>query len=485
MTVRFEVSIPAALARLATVLLLAAVFPCRAHGFPADAPLASGGSTPRTEGAGDACREATAESQEAAAPRRRPWLVLGEVTAVNAAVWSVDWFLRKRDWAEVDPDVWARNLTGGFKWDADKFTANQFDHPYHGGVYYNLARDNGFTYWESGVVTFLGSFQWEVFAENNPPSTNDIINTSLGGLAIGEVLYRLSSRVLDNCATGRERVGREVFAGLLNPGRGFNRIVRGEAWRVGPTPREWTPPLFAAFGQAGYLQEGDGADGADGPGQIFVGLGLRSGDPFQEEFHRPFDSFALDASFVTRQGHLLSQAEIQGLLAVTALKRRPGWQLLLGAYQFYDFLDIGAYVLGSQSFSGSLLFRRELEGDVDLRAALHLRGVALAAISSDPSETDGRGYDYGPGVGATLRVAVGAWPWEYVSLEVEATWVHTLNGAPDDHLIYEGRLQADIPIYRGLGLGGSLQLFRRDSLVPNQEDETRQTPQFQLFVSWH
>ncbi|NTX41768.1 DUF3943 domain-containing protein, partial [Myxococcus sp. CA033] len=128
-------------------------------------------------------------------------------------------------------EVWERNLTDGFKWDADEFSVNQFDHPYHGGIYYNIARDNGFDYWESGFITVLGSLQWEVFAENTPPSTNDIINTSLGGLALGEVLYRLSSRVLDNCATGRERVGREVVAGLLNPGRGLSRVVRGEAWR--------------------------------------------------------------------------------------------------------------------------------------------------------------------------------------------------------------------------------------------------------------
>ncbi|RKH67608.1 DUF3943 domain-containing protein [Corallococcus llansteffanensis] len=461
MAVRSGGTSSAALVHLAMVLLLAAAFPAHAHEVPADAPLA------------------------AAPPSRNVWLALGEVTAANAAIWSVNRFIRKTDWSEVSPEVWGRNLTGRFEWDADKFTANQLDHPYHGGIYYNIGRDNGFSYWESGLLTFLGSLQWEVFGENNPPSTNDIINTSLGGLAVGEVLYRLSSMILDNSATGWERGGLEVAAGLLNPGRGLSRVVRGEAWRVGPTPRESTPLHFAGFARAGFLQEGDATKGQVGEGQFFLGLGLRSGDPFLDDFHKPFDSFSVDASFITRQDHFLSQAEVQGLLALTPLVRRPRWQVLLGAYQFYDYVDIGNYQVGAQSFSGSLLYRHELKGALDVRATLDLRGVALAAISTDPSETDGRGYDYGPGLGVTLRAALGSWPWEYAGLELEASWIRTLDGTSNDHLIQEGRLHADIPVFHGLGLGGSVQLFRRDSLIPHEQADTQKNPRFQVFVSWH
>ncbi len=476
-------TIPAALVRLSTVLLLAAAFPARAHGFPSDAPLASGESTPRA--GEDAGQEAAPEGQETAPRRVHFWRSLLEVTALNTAVWSVDWFVRRKDWAQVNPKIWERNLKVGFKWDADDFSANQLDHPYHGAIYYNIARDNGFNFWESSLVTFLGSLQWELFSENDYPSINDMINTSLGGLAVGEVLLRLSSMILDNSTMGWERIGREVGASLLNPGRGLSRIVRGEAWRVDPTRGEWAPPLFAGYGQAGFLLEGDGVTGTAGRGQVFLGLGLRYGDPFLADIHKPFDSFTVDASIISHQGHLLSQADVQGLLAATSLARRPGWQLLLAAYQSYDYFDIRTYEVGAQSFSGSLLFRHELRGDVDLRAALHVRGLALAAITSNPAETNGRGYDYGPGVGLTLRAACGSWPWEYVSVEVKTSWIHTLNGAPYDHLIHEGRVQADVPIFRGLGLGGNFQLFRRDTLSPDGKAATQQTPEFQVFMSLH
>ena len=67
-----------------------------------------------------------------------------------------------------------------------------------------------------------------LFGEVWAPSPNDLANTTLGGITLGEMLFRFSSLTLDNEATGSNRVVREVGAGLINPVRGFNRLVRGE-----------------------------------------------------------------------------------------------------------------------------------------------------------------------------------------------------------------------------------------------------------------
>jgi hypothetical protein len=67
---------------------------------------------------------------------------------------------------------------------------------------------------------------WEEFGEVWAPAPNDFFNTSLGGITLGEILFRFSSLTLDNRATGSNRVVREVGATLINPVRGFNRLVR-------------------------------------------------------------------------------------------------------------------------------------------------------------------------------------------------------------------------------------------------------------------
>ena len=72
---------------------------------------------------------------------------------------------------------------------------------------------------------------WEFFMETEPPSINDMLATSFGGIELGEITYRLSDLFIDNRSHGAERVGREILSGLISPMRAINRIITGEAWR--------------------------------------------------------------------------------------------------------------------------------------------------------------------------------------------------------------------------------------------------------------
>ena len=101
---------------------------------------------------------------------------------------------------------------------------------------------------------------WELFMENEHPSTNDIISTTVGGVYMGETAYRLSSMILDNSATGSERTFREIGAFFVNPIRGFNRFVTGKTGKVGMTPEEWRPSYLGGHLTAGTNHVADGTD---------------------------------------------------------------------------------------------------------------------------------------------------------------------------------------------------------------------------------
>ena len=103
---------------------------------------------------------------------------------------------------------------------------------YNGSIYYNSARANGYNYYVSSVFAFGGSLTWELFMETEPPSTNDIISTTVSGIFLGEITHRLSSLLIDERATGFERVMRELGAGIFDLARGFNRIFQGKTWEV-------------------------------------------------------------------------------------------------------------------------------------------------------------------------------------------------------------------------------------------------------------
>ena len=58
---------------------------------------------------------------------------------------------------------------------------------------------------------------WEFFGESDPPAINDVIATTIGGVAIGEITHRVSDVLLDDRERGFRRFLREAGAFIINP----------------------------------------------------------------------------------------------------------------------------------------------------------------------------------------------------------------------------------------------------------------------------
>ncbi len=179
-----------AILRKKTILLLILFF-CFADAFSRDFDANS-----------DAGALQNAENKNLEYPQYAPLVALVEVAGINAVVHLFDRYILNADYAQVSLNDIGNNFSKGFVWDNDNFSTNTFFHPYHGSLYFNAARANGLSFWQSVPYTFAGSFMWEFFCENTYPSINDFINTSIGGVALGEMTHRLSALVLDDSAPG-------------------------------------------------------------------------------------------------------------------------------------------------------------------------------------------------------------------------------------------------------------------------------------------
>ena len=155
-------------------------------------------------------------------------LVLARVTSSNVFGWAYSRYVIKEEWAEISIKTIKNNFKYGWEWDNDGFGTNFLVHPRAGSDYFSVARSNGYNFWGSYPFSFIGSAQWEWFGENTRPSKNDLINTPFSGAFLGEVLYRISSNILDDRRRGSNRVWREVFAGVVNPTRALNRLTQGK-----------------------------------------------------------------------------------------------------------------------------------------------------------------------------------------------------------------------------------------------------------------
>jgi hypothetical protein len=131
------------------------------------------------------------------------------------------------------------------------------------------------------------------------------------------MLYRVSTLIEDNTATGTERVLRELAATLLNPALGFNRLVQMND--ITANPPSWRPTAWGAI-DVGY-QNLSGSDTQEEPRRASRNQGVFAfrldGDGIEDLGKSPFSSFHVEADVNsnTAPKHHLSNLRAVGSLA--------------------------------------------------------------------------------------------------------------------------------------------------------------------------
>lgn len=124
--------------------------------------------------------------------KKHYFLAIGTMLIDNLVISSYNRFVSQASWAKVTWDDASHFYEHKWKWDTDWYWTNFVLHPYQGSLYYMGARSSNLNPLESFAVTVTGSTIWEYFCERNSPSKNDMVYTTLGAFAVGEMLYRLS-----------------------------------------------------------------------------------------------------------------------------------------------------------------------------------------------------------------------------------------------------------------------------------------------------
>jgi hypothetical protein len=409
--------------------------------------------------------------------------------SVQLIPWGINHFARDAEWADISLDTWENSLENPWQWDDNQFLNNQFSHPYHGAMYFNSARANGYSFWGSFAWPFAGSMMWELFGEAWAPSPNDFLNTSLGGISLGESLWRLSSLTLDNTATGSERMWREIGAAALNPVRGFTRLVRGEVNDVGPNPDEYRPSRIQAMLDVGYrristdgeagLSEGSADD------QWNIGIGLAYGDLLTDVRGSPFSFFQIEAELAgPSETRKLTRLSSRGSLAAWPLDHAKRHQFAV--MMSYNYFDNPAFTFGGQSGHAGIL---SLWGDRERRkfwvqTEALLTGIAIGATRSDYYHTiEGRNYDYGTGLGGVINARAVFSNRGSLRLSYASFYINTIDGAESTHYQDAFTAEGRVRLTHRFGLGAMLTQYNRTSEYTGLADVTQRSTLARAFVS--
>ncbi len=408
-----------------------------------------------------------------------------EVVGLNLLVWSYDRYLRAGGGAgfRIGFNSWKENLTNGFEWDDNSFNTNQFAHPYHGSLYFNAARSNGYSFWESIPFTFAGSFGWEYFGETHHPSMNDWIATSVGGTNLGEILHRFSEMILDNRAQGKERTWREIGGFVVNPVNGLNRLIDGDISRYHPNSAERFALNYRSQMDVGMRQTGDYKLWESDTTRVFLEFKFDYGDPFFGDMNGPYDHFNLDLQINFGDKGGIGRVQSNGLLAGMFISETDNASHILGAWHHFDFVSSFQFEFAAQSIGGGLISRFETDTGLEFRTALDLSAIILGATSSDYASLSGRDYDYGPGITASFSAEFISNGHKFLTVSHEQHYIHTVNGNRSDHNISITKARAAVPLHNNWSVGAEYQLMLAERLYDDFPDVSARRPEMRLFAT--
>jgi hypothetical protein len=386
---------------------------------------------------------------------------------------------RGHDTAKVTPKTWWANMKSGFEWDDNDWGTNQVGHPYQGSNYFTGGRANGLGFYGSAAVAAFGSATWEYYFENNRASFNDLINTTLGGIAIGEVLHRTAWMVRDPMSEGRKK--KELIATIIDPIGGLTRMVSGDAKRVADKPPTMTPSSVRYTMAAGAMWQGDSLKDVDDHALPIVDLAMYYGNTRESRSTVPYGSF--DAVFSVGAG--VTQTGIRGRLFGTPF----GGHYQFNVLQTFDFIMNPAYDYGGQGVDLEVGMTRQIFSGTTLWMAgagglTMLGAVNTLAQAPDRSAEPPRPYDYGPGFRWSGFIQMSRDTQPYFTIAYQGYHVAVVDGTRSNHVLQRLLIDARIPVRYSFSIGVAGEYFFRKAYFFAGSNRTDEAPQLRAYIAW-
>ena len=381
---------------------------------------------------------------------KRYWQAAAEATGINVGVQLFDRYALNSDFAQTTLNSLKRNFTDGMVWDNDFFITNLFAHPYHGNLYFNAARSNGLNFWESAPYALGGSLMWEFLGETEPPAINDVIATTCGGIAIGEMTHRLSRTVLDDRDRGGIRFLREAAATIINPIQGLHRIFSGDAWRVRSDHYRYHDfskiPVDMSF-SVGWRYLADNGALFRGIHAPYVNITLMYGTPVDGERHTtPYDFFDLEMNAAFGGGQpFVNTLNIVGRLWSTPILDKKDMAGEFGIYQHFNYYDAKPIKDGSEltpyriseaaGFGpGFILSLPQTGAMTKLEQRIFMSGILLGGTKSDYYNVIERDYNMGSGFSVKSKTQIEFGNFGRFMLNAKYFSIYTWKGYEDKDL---------------------------------------------------
>lgn len=281
---------------------------------------------------------------------------------------------------------------------------------------------------------------WELFMENEAPSYNDIINTPVSGIILGEITFRLSNLIIDDSKTGIQRFLTETAALVISPMHGLNRLIKGEMWKTGIKKEK---PDYQFKTLAGVNSIFFDNIRANRKTYTFIGAELTYGDIMNaNEHHSPFDYFMVRSELAFTDRDNISSTFASGVVWDRKIQLFDNTKDIMGIYKELDLLINTIYKFTATQLTARILSEYNIGANSRIRNNISISGVALGGINSKYASVEGKDYNLGPGAAFSLSSEYQISRTYSFFLYYKKYWIHTLSGAAGEE--FAGALIAGI-----------------------------------------
>jgi hypothetical protein len=406
-----------------------------------------------------------------------------ELFASEAVPHLFDRFVLNADFAKTSFKSFGHNLNpGSWEWDSDLFITNQFAHPYHGSLYFSSFRTNGYTFWQSVPAAFVGSYVWETFGEKDPPSPNDFINTSFGGIVLGEMTYRLANKIVNNRQRGFKRQANEIVGLLINPMNGINRILDGKWGKVygNPTDRDSTR-LTAEFDLGiRQLSTKIGNNTTNGTFGWFGRAKVMYGNRYKD-YSVPFSNIYANVEFGRDDSSSVNAVNVYGSLAGWEIRSSKDLKHLAILSANYDYISNQAFFYGGQSVKMNIFSQYEISKHFKWTNSINGGPVLIAAIPNH-GIYNGRAYDYNMGVAYGAGAGLNIMDKFTAGVDYRGAYLWTVNGNRSHYLLNTVTGEFRYAVNESLSVAAEpgYYVLRSTYKVQDRDDITRTYPYLRL-----
>lgn len=391
--------------------------------------------------------------------------------------WTFDRFVSEADYAKISFSTIRHNYEpGSWQWDNDPFQTNQLGHPFHGSIFYNSFRANGYNFWQSAAATAVGSYIWESTAENQAPAPNDFINTTFGGIVLGEMTHRLANKIINNHKRGFKRQISEVAATLINPMNGFTRLINGQWGRVTGNDQEADSSKISVDFDLGArsfrITQNNKLPGKNKFGW-YGRVKLLYGTP-GEDFTQPFSNIAVTTEIGQDDSSKVNIVSVYGSITGWELEWSTQTRYLVILSANYDYIHNEAFFYGAQSVKFNLFTEYDMPGKLKLNTSFGAGPVLLAAIPN-LYPYHGRNYDYGPGLAFNGGGKISIDALSFTAL-YKGGWMHTVNGNQSNYFLHTVSGELDYLLLKNFSVTAEAGYFTLAGRYKNDRNTDKRYP---------